>query len=225
MSKICLKIGFGTALRDLTKTFYGYDITWNSGRASEDDLALWLLVIVLEVEMSTICPGQDTRYWRPGDIFDIACGACGTAVEFFKDDARRRCPSCGAVVQNPKITLGCAQWCEHAKACLGYDPKALDGDDVGEANEGSLLDRLREALELRLGESSSEASRARDAVAAERRRLEAESATGDDHRVLLASALLRELASSDADAARELMTHVEMDRSTIDDVCRHLGIA
>ncbi|MCX5858726.1 MAG: HD domain-containing protein [Proteobacteria bacterium] len=71
----------------------------------------------------TICPGQDTRFWKPGDIFEVACGKCGRPVEFFKDDSSRRCPGCGQRVQNPRISLGCAQWCEHAKECLGYDPK------------------------------------------------------------------------------------------------------
>ena len=175
--------------------------------------------------MSTICPGQDTRYWRPGDIFDVACGSCGAAVEFFKDDVRRRCPSCGTVVQNPKITLGCAQWCEHAKACLGYDPKTLDGEEAVEPHERSLIDRLTAALERQLADDASALARARETLSAERRRLETESATDDDHRVLLASALLRELASSDAKAARKLMSAVDMDRSTIDDVCRRLDIA
>jgi hypothetical protein len=73
--------------------------------------------------MPTICPGQDTRNWRPGDIFDVTCDACGTPVEFFKDDVTRRCTSCRTVIRNPKITLGCAQWCEHVAQCLGYDPK------------------------------------------------------------------------------------------------------
>ena len=71
----------------------------------------------------TYCPGQDTRFWKPGDIFEATCGKCGRPVEFFKDDSSRRCPGCGQKVQNPKISLGCAQWCEHAKDCLGYDPK------------------------------------------------------------------------------------------------------
>ncbi len=72
-----------------------------------------------------ICPGQDTRYWRPGDIFNVPCASCGNEVEFFKDDVRRRCTGCGATVQNPRMTVGCAGWCEHAKECLGYDPSKI----------------------------------------------------------------------------------------------------
>ena len=70
----------------------------------------------------TICPGQDTAFWKPGDVFEIPCVKCGCMVEFFKDDARRRCPSCGHNMQNPRLNQGCASWCEHAEECLGYGP-------------------------------------------------------------------------------------------------------
>ncbi len=76
----------------------------------------------------TMCPGQDTRYWRPGDIFNVACASCGNDVEFFKDDAKRRCSRCGALVQNPRLSAGCARWCGHAKECLGYDPALYNKD-------------------------------------------------------------------------------------------------
>ncbi|MBN2159160.1 MAG: hypothetical protein JW807_07175 [Spirochaetes bacterium] len=79
----------------------------------------------------TMCPGQDTRYWRPGDIFNVTCGSCGTSVEFFKDDASRRCPGCGIRVRNPRLTMGCAAWCRHARECLGYDPKEKKNESDG----------------------------------------------------------------------------------------------
>jgi HD superfamily phosphodiesterase len=65
------------------------------------------------------CPGQDLRYWKPGDIFDVPCPQCEKKIEFFKDDVRRRCTSCGAQVTNPKIDFGCSQWCAYAEQCLG----------------------------------------------------------------------------------------------------------
>jgi endogenous inhibitor of DNA gyrase (YacG/DUF329 family) len=93
-----------------------------------------------------MCPGQDTAFWRPGDIYEVPCSDCGKEVEFFKDDATRRCYNCGKLVRNPKLNLGCAQWCEHAVECLGYDPKdvmaAAEGGDV------SLVDRLIEAMKM-----------------------------------------------------------------------------
>ena len=65
------------------------------------------------------CPGQDTRNWKPGDIFEVPCPRCGAAIEFFKDETRRRCRSCKAMVPNPKLDLGCAEWCAYADECVG----------------------------------------------------------------------------------------------------------
>ncbi|MFH1438554.1 MAG: hypothetical protein ABIJ56_22790 [Pseudomonadota bacterium] len=67
------------------------------------------------------CPGQDTRYWKPGDIFSVECPNCGAAIEYFKDEVRRRCKSCKKIVPNPKINLGCVEWCEYAEQCVGPD--------------------------------------------------------------------------------------------------------
>ena len=64
------------------------------------------------------CPGQDTRYWKPGDIFEVSCPGCERKVEFFKDESRRKC-RCGQEVVNPKLDFGCAQWCQFAEQCIG----------------------------------------------------------------------------------------------------------
>jgi hypothetical protein len=63
------------------------------------------------------CPGQDMRMWKPGDIFDVFCPGCGKAAEFFKDEPRHICKACGCEILNPKLNLGCAQWCEHSSEC------------------------------------------------------------------------------------------------------------
>jgi putative nucleotidyltransferase with HDIG domain len=65
------------------------------------------------------CPGQDQRFWKPEDIFEVQCSECGKAIEFFKDEPKLKCRSCGQTVVNPKIDLGCAQWCQYAEQCLG----------------------------------------------------------------------------------------------------------
>jgi len=98
----------------------------------------------------SMCPGQDTRYWRPDDIFNVPCASCGTSIEFFKDDASRRCPKCSARIQNPRLTMGCAQWCEHARECLGYDPKAA----AEGADDQSVADRIILAIRRKFGEGS-----------------------------------------------------------------------
>lgn len=65
------------------------------------------------------CPGQDQRFWKPQDIFEVDCAKCGKPVEFFKDEPQLKCRQCGHIVINPKIDLGCAEWCQYAEQCLG----------------------------------------------------------------------------------------------------------
>ena len=68
------------------------------------------------------CPGQDTRYWKAGDIFEISCSICGHQVEFFKDESSRKCKNCGHMLLNPKMDFGCATYCKFAEQCLGNLP-------------------------------------------------------------------------------------------------------
>lgn len=71
------------------------------------------------------CPGQDTRFWKQEDIFEIPCPKCGHTVEFFKDDTARNCSACGHRFINPNLDFGCAAYCEYAQQCLGTLPKEL----------------------------------------------------------------------------------------------------
>jgi putative nucleotidyltransferase with HDIG domain len=67
------------------------------------------------------CPGQDQRFWKPEDIFELQCPGCGKSMEFFKDEPKLKCHKCGQIVTNPKIDLGCAEWCQYAEQCIGID--------------------------------------------------------------------------------------------------------
>ena len=69
--------------------------------------------------MVSKCPGQNTQFWGPDDIYSVDCPTCGNSVEFFKDDIRRRCKKCGHMFLNPKLNLGCARWCQYADQCVG----------------------------------------------------------------------------------------------------------
>lgn len=78
------------------------------------------------------CPGQDTRYWKPGAIFEVKCPDCGNEVEFFKDDTSRKCKKCGHKFVNPQVDFGCASYCPYAEQCLGDLPAEVlaDRDDL-----------------------------------------------------------------------------------------------
>jgi len=78
------------------------------------------------------CPGQDSRYWKPGAIFEVKCPNCGNEVEFFKDDTTRLCKKCGNRFVNPEMDFGCASYCPYAEQCLGDLPPELlaERDDL-----------------------------------------------------------------------------------------------
>jgi hypothetical protein len=71
------------------------------------------------------CPGQDSRYWKEGAIFEAKCPKCGHEVEFFKDEPTRTCKQCGHRFLNPKLDFGCASYCQYAEQCVGNLPPEL----------------------------------------------------------------------------------------------------
>ena len=97
------------------------------------------------------CPGQDRGYWSGDRVFDLPCPKCGAAVEFFRDEAKRRCTRCGYAFPNARIALDCASWCEQAEACLGI---SRSGGNVRADAETALSGRLIHALEEELGADS-----------------------------------------------------------------------
>jgi hypothetical protein len=72
------------------------------------------------------CPGQDQRFWKPKDIFEINCPDCSTSIEFWKDDPQVKCPGCKKLITNPKLDISCAKWCKYAKECLGVSSVNAD---------------------------------------------------------------------------------------------------
>lgn len=91
------------------------------------------------------CPGQDTRFWKPEDIFEVSCPQCGKKVEFFKDEVRRRC-RCGHEILNPRVDFGCASWCPYAEQCVGTVSEEAKAKQKAEESD-SLKDRI--ALEMK----------------------------------------------------------------------------
>ena len=72
------------------------------------------------------CPGQNTMFWKPDDIYDVKCPNCGRPVEFWKDDSKRTC-ACGHRFLNPKRDLGCLEYCKYAEQCM---PEMFQGESL-----------------------------------------------------------------------------------------------
>ena len=72
------------------------------------------------------CPGQNTMFWKPDDIFDVRCPSCDRPVEFWKDDSKRTCECCHRFL-NPKRDLGCLEYCKYAEQCM---PEMFEGESL-----------------------------------------------------------------------------------------------
>ena len=132
------------------------------------------------------CPGQDKRFWKAADIRESPCPACGASVEFWKDDARRRCPSCGRQVANPNFDMGCAKWCKFAEACLG---KPAEADET-------LIDALIREMQAVFGDDRRRIAHALEVLDnAEKIHL----AEGGDPLVIRAAAVLHDIGIREAE--------------------------
>jgi hypothetical protein len=142
------------------------------------------------------CPGQDTRYWKPGDIFVAECPKCGAEIEFFKDDTRRRCAWCGHVFYNPKIELGCAEWCQYAEKCV---PDLVKAKKAAQ----NFKDLLSEMVKAYLQGKPAAWDRTAKGVQFAQDLLKAE---GGDPKVVLAAVLLHKVEPT---KATEFLTELE----------------
>jgi hypothetical protein len=142
------------------------------------------------------CPGQDTRFWKPGDIFVAECPKCGAEIEFFKDDTRRRCAWCGHMFYNPKIELGCAEWCQYAEKCV---PDLVRAKKAAQTFKELLAEMVKSHLE------GDPAAWDRTAKAMEYAQ-ELLKAEGGDPKVVLATVLLHRVEPA---RAREFLTELE----------------
>lgn len=127
------------------------------------------------------CPGQDQRFWKPEDIFEVECPTCRESVEFWKDEPQVKCPHCKQTIPNPKLDLGCAKWCQYAEECLGQ----LTGQD-GQSLGNKLIESLRE-----IAESDQEIIRLSLEILSYAEKIQAEE--GGDPLVIKASAILSQI--------------------------------
>ena len=180
------------------------------------------------------CPGQNTQFWRPDDVFEVSCGQCGYSVEFFKTDVSRFCPGCGIRIKNPRLNLGCAQWCSYAKECLGFDPGSTP---LETESDSSLANRLVKAVRHEFGDDRKRINHTLLVFDMAQKILRKE---GGDPRVVTAAALLHDIGIKEAERkhsscgahfqevegppiARRIMEELGFDESTIKHVCKIVG--
>lgn len=178
------------------------------------------------------CPGQDSRYWKPGAIFEVKCPKCGNELEFFKDDTTRLCKKCGHRFVNPEMDFGCASYCPYAEHCVGDLPPEL----LAERND-LLKDRV--AIEIkryfghdfkRIGHAANVARYAEQIVKEEK----------GDPAVVLCAAYLHDICIPEAERkynstaaryhqkeglpiAREILAKLGAREQVIDEVCDIIG--
>lgn len=175
------------------------------------------------------CPGQDSRFWKPEDIFEAPCSHCKKPIEFFKDDPFLTCPHCGQQAKNPRIDLGCAEWCAHADKCIGVqklaDPNA------------SLCDALVEAMKALFGDDERRICHALKVLEFADRIVEHEKA---DPLVVKAAAVLHDIGIQEAERkhgssagkyqeiegppiARRVLEVLSVDPERVAHVCKIVG--
>ena len=178
------------------------------------------------------CPGQDSRYWKPGAIFEVKCPHCGSEVEFFQDDTTRKCKSCGNRFINPGMDFGCASYCQYAEQCIGDLPPELIAE-----RENLLKDRA--AIEVKRY-FRQDFKRIGHAVRVARYAEEIGKDEGGNLAVILMAAYLHDIGIKEAErkhqgsvhehheregvpVARELLNRLKAPEELIDEVCDIVG--
>ncbi|MCK4487049.1 MAG: HD domain-containing protein [Desulfobacterales bacterium] len=178
------------------------------------------------------CPGQDSRYWKPGAIFEVKCPKCGNEVEFFKDDTTRLCKKCGHRFVNPEMDFGCAFYCPYAEQCLGDLPSELlaERDDLLKYRVAIEMKRYFGHDLKRIGHAANVARYAEQIVKEEK----------GNPAVVLCAAYLHDIGIPEAERkynsaaaryhqkegppiAREILTKLGAREALIDEVCDIIG--
>ncbi len=178
------------------------------------------------------CPGQDSRYWKPGAIFETECPECGKPVEFFKDDTIRKCGACGHRFVNPNMDFGCAAYCRFAEQCIGELPPEL----LAQRQE-LMKDRIAVEMKKYFGRDfkrighATRVARHAEAIGVRE---------GGDPAVILAAAYLHDIGIPEAKKkhgssaaryqeeegppiARQIMEKLGADEALIEEVCGIIG--
>ena len=171
------------------------------------------------------CPGQDQRFWKSEDIFEVKCPGCGGFVEFFKDEPNLKCRECGQLVANPKIDLGCAEWCQYAEQCLGVSLG-------GQLNiiRDKLIDEMKKVF-------AGDQKRIEHALSVLNYAEQIQAAEDGDRLVVKAAAILHDIGIPEAEhkygssagkyqeiegppIARGILAKYDLDEATVEHICR-----
>jgi putative nucleotidyltransferase with HDIG domain len=175
------------------------------------------------------------RFWKPGDIFEAECPKCGGKVEFFKDEVRRKC-RCGHEIVNPKMDLGCAEWCQYAEQCIGVVPEEVKARQ--RAEQGDLL-KERISLEMKkyFGKDFKRVNHAFKVARYAEQILKME---GGNPLVVLGAAYLHDIGIHEAERkygstsshyqeqegpaiAREILERLDVQKEMIEEICDIIG--
>jgi len=177
------------------------------------------------------CPGQDTRYWKPGDIFEVPCPVCEAKIEFFKDEGLRTCPKCGYKLKNPRLDLSCLEWCAYANQCLSALPEIFSPDDQ---EQKLLVNKLIKAMKQVFREDKKRIAHTLLVLEQAREILRKE---GGDPRVVLGSAVLHDIGIKTAEEkygsnagryqelegppiARKILEELSLEPELIEHICK-----
>ncbi|HUL32128.1 MAG TPA: HD domain-containing protein [Thermodesulfobacteriota bacterium] len=181
------------------------------------------------------CPGQDLRFWKPGDIFNTQCPKCGNGVEFFKDEVKRKC-RCGHEIVNPKLDFGCAQWCPYAEQCIGAVP-----EEVKEKQKLEQKNLLKERIGLEMKKYfGTDFKRVHHAVKVARFAEQILKMEGGNPLVIMGAAYLHDIGVHEAERkyespsahyqelegpaiAREILERLSVPKEMIDEICDIVG--
>jgi len=171
------------------------------------------------------CPGQDQRYWKPDDIFEVKCAGCGRPAEFFKDEPKLKCKSCGQIVPSPRIDLGCAEWCQYAEQCIGI----VAAQDLNNLR-GRLITRMKQVF-------GADQKRIEHALAVLNYAEQIQAEQGGDPLIVRAAAILHDIGMHQAERkynsaagryqesegppiAREILEELDVDEAAIEHICK-----
>jgi HD superfamily phosphohydrolase YqeK len=196
---------------------------------------LYVGIIECKRRVDMKCPGQDMRFWKPGDIFVAPCPKCGRRVEFFKDEVRRKC-RCGHEIVNPKLDFGCAQWCPYGEQCVGAVP-----EEVKERQKAEEKDLLRERIALEMKKYfGTDFKRVHHAIKVARFAEQILKMEGGNPLVVMGAAYLHDIGVHEADRkygshsghyqemegpaiAREILERLNVPKQMIDEICDIIG--